>query len=82
MTGTTNTIILDTGDEITEQSGVMYAERGTDPDTGQSGVVLQYIMQHGEVDPDVEFFPNSEIVGVYDDVTDDYLSEEFRQHIE
>lgn len=76
MTATTSTILIEGEDgEKDEISGVMYAEETTHPKTGIQGVAVQYAIGD-EREAKAEFI-EGKMWGVYDDLGDDRVSEEY-----
>lgn len=80
MTASTNAAILrHPNSETEERHGIVYAEEGTVG--GTDGVALQYLQQPDEEEPDTEFVPYAELVGVYDEVCDEPATDEFKELI-
>lgn len=83
MTASTNEILVKLDDgEMRERRGVAYAEEATRARDGQGGVAVQYMRQPGDPEPRTEFIENASLVGVYDEICDDYLADEYSNHVE
>lgn len=78
MTASTNTILIRTDDgDVEEYSGVLYAEEAHHIDDDVPCVALQYMQQHSDEKPKTEFVKHGEIIGVYDDVSDQGVTIDF-----
>jgi hypothetical protein len=83
MTASTNTVILMTKDgEYEEVSGVLYAEEAYRTGTvNAGGVAIQYKQQPDEEEPETEFRVGADLVGVYDDISEESATESYREWV-
>jgi len=79
---TTNSVIIETPDgETDEYNGVLFAEKGTNPESGTEGIALQLRAEDPEA-PKTVFVDKGEIISVHDEVAKDYLSETFLECVD
>jgi hypothetical protein len=82
MTASTNTVLVRHQDDtISEYSGAVYAEEALHAGKEVSGVAIQYMRQEDEQEPRTDFIEGGELVGVYDDICEEYLTESYEAHV-
>jgi hypothetical protein len=82
-TASTNEILVKLDDgEMRERRGVAYAEDVVRDEDNQAGVAVQYMRQPEHKEPQTEFIEDASLVGVYDEICDDYLANEYRNLVE
>ncbi|EMA24888.1 hypothetical protein [Haloarcula marismortui] len=78
----TDNVVIQTPDgETDEYNGVLFAEKGINPESGTEGIALQCRAEDRET-PKAVFVDKGEVIAVYGEVSRERLSETFLECVD